>query len=272
VSQQASRQADGKEWNATVYHRVARPHLTWGASVIDRVPVRGPETVLDAGCGTGRLTAELLEKLPEARVIAFDRSLNMLDQARAFLEPTYGDRVSYRQGDLQNIDPEMIGEQVDGIFSTATFHWVLDHPRLFAGLFSVLRPGGWFEAQCGGGPNLAALLARAAVLMNEDPYRPFFEGWSGPWEFADAETTIARLDAAGFADADANVIEAPTVLPDEATYRDFLGNVVFGTHLARLPNDELKASFVERLTELGATDDPPYSLDYWRLNLRGRKA
>jgi trans-aconitate methyltransferase len=267
----AERTADGKEWNATVYHRVARPHLTWGASVIDRVPVRGPETVLDAGCGTGRLTAELLEKLPAARAIAFDRSWNMLEQARAFLEPTFGDRVSYRQGDLQAIDIEMVGEQVDGIFSTATFHWILDHPRLFAGLFSVLKPDGWFEAQCGGGPNLKALLDRVAAMVAEEPFKPYFEDWPGPWNFADAETTIARLEAAGFVEADANVVEAPTVLPDEATYRDFLTNVIFGSHLARLPNDELKTSFIERLIALGATDEPPFSLDYWRLNLRGRK-
>src|SRR5215218_4981608 len=119
------------EWNAKVYHRVSDPHITWGARTLAWLDIRGDETALDCGCGTGRLTAELLERLPDGRVIAIDRSQNMLDEARAYLAPAFGDRVSFRQADLQTLDREVLGEEVDLIFSTATFHWILDHPRLF---------------------------------------------------------------------------------------------------------------------------------------------
>lgn len=271
MSEPSLRRPDGVEWNAAVYHRVAQPHLGWGAKVLARLNLRGDETVLDAGCGTGRLTAAVLERLSNGRVIAFDRSRNMLDKAREELEPRFGDRVRYVQGDLQTIGPAAIGESVDVIFSTATFHWVPDHPRLFAGLFAILRHGGRLEAQCGGGPNLAALLARAGDLMASPTFAPFFAGWPGPWHFADDAATAGRLRTAGFVDVAAYLEEAPTILPDAATYHDFLRDVIFGVHLARLPDDGLRHAFVETLTREGAADDPPFFLDYWRLNMSARK-
>lgn len=267
----SSRPADGVEWNAETYHRVSRPQTTWGGQVLARLNLRGDETVLDAGCGTGTLTAEILERLPDGRVIAFDRSQNMLDQAREVLEPRFGDRVRYLQGDLQTIGLATTGEPVDVVFSAATFHWIPDHSRLFAGLFEVLNHGGRLEAQSGGGPNLAALLARAGDVMQSPDFAPYFTGWPGPWHFADDLTTAERLRTVGFVDISTDLEEKPTVLADASTYHDFLRDVIFGVHVARISSDELRKRFIDTLTEAGATDDPPYSLDYWRLNMSARK-
>jgi SAM-dependent methyltransferase len=271
LSETNLRRPDGVEWNAAVYHRVAQPHIGWGAKVLARLHLRGDETVLDAGCGTGLLTAEILERLPNGRVIAFDRSQNMLDKAREHLEPRFGDRVRYLQGDLQTIGPAIIGEPVDAVFSTATFHWIPDHQRLFDGLFSLLRHGGRLEAQCGGGPNLAAFQARAGELMASPTFASFFADWPGPWTFADDAITADRLHAAGFVHVATDLEEAPTLLPDAATYHDYLRDVILGVHLARLPSDELRHTFVETLTRQAAAADPPFFLDYWRLNMSAQK-
>ncbi|MCC6792576.1 MAG: methyltransferase domain-containing protein [Thermomicrobiales bacterium] len=266
-----SKAPDATEWNATVYHRVSDPHQTWGARVLERLHARGDETAIDCGCGTGRLTAELLERLPAGRAIAIDRSLNMLNAAREFLTPRFGDRVTFRQADLQTFDLEELGEQVDLIFSTATFHWILDHPRLFANLFGILKPGGWLVAQCGGGPNLARLLERAHALQAESAYAPFFAGWPGPWEFSDDITAAERLRAAGFDEVATDLEYMPAVMSDAAAYREFLTNVIFGSHLARVPDPVLRERYVDRLTDLAAADETPFELDYWRLNLRARR-
>ena len=268
---QSARPADGVEWNAATYQRVAQPQTTWGTQVLARLTLRGDETVLDAGCGTGALTAEILEQLPNGRVIAFDRSHNMLDRARDLLEPRFGDRVRYLQGDLQTIGLAITGEPVDVVFSAATFHWIPDHPRLFAGLFDVLKHGGRLEAQSGGGPNLAALLSRAETVMHSPDFAPFFAGWPGPWHFADDLTTATRLQDAGFVDVTTGLEDKPTVLADAATYHDFLRDVIFGVHVARFPSDELRERFISILTDAAATDEPPYALDYWRLNMSARK-
>ncbi len=263
--------ADATEWNAKVYHRVSDPHMTWGARALEWLHVRGDETALDCGCGTGRLTAELLERLPNGRVIAIDRSQNMLDEARAFLSPVFGDRVSFRQADLQTLDRDELGESADLIFSTATFHWILDHPRLFENLHGMLRSNGWLVAQCGGGANIERLVTRARAIQQEANYAPYFEGWNGPWEFADDVTTADRLSAAGFADIETSLEYMPALMPDEAAYREFLTNVILGSHLARILDQALKDRYVDSLTNLAANDDPPFELDYWRLNMKARK-
>lgn len=257
------------EWNAAVYHQVSNPHVTWGRTVLSDLVLRGDETAIDAGCGSGRLTAELLDLLPAGRVIAIDRSANMVAEAREHLAQ-FGDRVTVIQADVGHLSLSDVGEPVDLLFSTATFHWIRDHNALFRGLFSVLRPGGLLSAQCGGGPNLAALLARAEVLMRSPEFAPYFDGWNGPWEFADDATTANRLRDAGFINITTWLYEAPTPMADADGYGTFLANVILGEHLARLP-EEKHAPFVAFLVASAATEDPPYLFDYWRLNMRANR-
>ncbi len=256
------------EWNATTYHRVANPHVTWGQRVLARLPLRGDETVVDAGCGTGRLTADLLERLPNGHVIAIDASANMLDVAAEHLRPRFGDQVSFLQADLQRLT---LPQPVDAIFSTATFHWIADHDLLFEHLFAALRPGGHLVAQCGGGANIAGLMAQVAALQQEPEFAPYYQNWREFWEFADAETTSDRLERAGFEDIVTSVEEAPTTLPNAPEYRDFLETVVLRAHIEPLPDQAHKDAFLDRLTDLSAASDQPFYLDYWRLNLAGRR-
>ena len=260
--------AASTEWDAATYHRIATPQFTWGQKVLERLTLRGDETAIDAGCGSGRLTALLLERLPHGRVIAVDRSENMLQAARDYLQPRFGERVSFLPSDLEALPLDAVA---DLIFSTATLHWIRNHPTLFRSLYRALKPGGRLVAQCGGGPNLAHVLSRAAALMATAPYAPFFAGWSSPWEFADAATTAERLRTAGFIDVEASLEPAPTVLPDADDYRAFVRTAIFRLHLERLPDEQLRTTFLDTLTAQAAQDDPPFALDYWRMNLRGTR-
>ena len=255
------------EWDADVYERISRPQFSWGLKVLEAVSLRGDETVMDAGCGTGRLTAELLGRLPKGRVIAVDASENMLDIARRNLS-AFGDRVRFLRADVSDL---MLGEQVDVIFSTAVFHWVTDHPRLFNNLYRTLKPGGRLIAQCGGGPNLRRLLGRAERLMKSSPYDPYFADWRSPWEYADDVTTAGRLRAAGFVDVETSLEAAPVFLGSAQEYSEYLINAVFRVHLLRIGDEQLGGQFISALAEAAGEDDPPYQLDYWRLNMRGRR-
>jgi len=256
------------EWNAAAYHKVSGPQTGWGQKVLARLTVNGDERAIDAGCGSGRLTGELMERLPRGRLIATDRSWNMLITARANLRPVFGGRVSFVQMSL----PAMpFAEWADLVFSTATFHWIKDHQALFGNILRALRPGGRLMSQCGGGANLVRAHALAAQLMHAEPFARYFEDWPGPWEFASAEATAARLAAAGFVDIDTGIEPAPTTLATEADYREFVTTVIYHPHLERLPDPALKQAFLDRITELAAHDDPPFTLDYWRLNISARR-
>jgi trans-aconitate 2-methyltransferase len=259
---------NSREWNAALYHQISAAQVSWGKRVLARVSLRGDETVLDAGCGTGRLTRDLLEALPRGRVLALDLSQNMIDAARAYLEPDFGGRVEFLCCDLQSLP---FDQKFDGIFSTASFHWVRDHDRLFRGLYRALRPGGWLCAQCGGGPNIARLLSRVQSLITQPPYAQHFSGYPFPWEFSDSKTAAARLRSAGFEQIETSLEEAPTRFDTGAEFQRFVESVILHRHLERLPNAELRQSFMGELTRQAAADDPPFLLDYWRLNLQARR-
>jgi SAM-dependent methyltransferase len=267
------------DWDADAYHRLSEPQLAWGRDVLARLELRGDETAADVGCGTGRLTAELRDRLPRGRVIAVDSSDAMLDQARAYLRGEGGPRpkpgatktrlkprttpVSVVRADASALP---FSRALDLIFSTATFHWVHDHDRLFASVYRALRPGGGLVAQCGGGPNLRRLLERADALMQRPDFAPHFAGWRAPWYFADADTTRRRLETAGFVGVVTVLYPAPVSFDASETYRAFLKTVCVRHHVARLP-PELQGGFTAQLSAEAVRDDPPLTLDYWRLDM-----
>ena len=122
-----------------------RPHDPLGSGACSTASsCAGDETVLDAGAGSGRVTEMLLDaRCPTGRVVALDAAPSMLAEARpatgALRPPGCG---SWRATSSTS-RPHDLGDDapVDAVLSTATFHWVLDHDRLFANLAAVMRPG-----------------------------------------------------------------------------------------------------------------------------------
>lgn len=257
-----------REWDSSEYHRLSGPQVTWGKKVLARLQLRGDELLLDAGCGTGRLTADLLHALPNGRVVALDVSHNMCCSAREHLETQFAGRSRVVTADLLHLP---FAAAFDGIVSTAAFHWVLDHDRLFHGLFESLRPGGWLQAQCGGGPNVARLTKRMDVLAQAPKFAPFLGTFPSPWLYQDAEGAADTLRRAGFIEVQTGLEPAPTVMENRQHYVEFVRAIIARAHLDRLPDSDLRDQYVAQLADQAALDDPPFLLDYWRLNLSARK-
>ena len=124
-----------RDWDASTYDRLSAPMTRWGADVVGWLELRGDERVLDAGCGTGKVTAMVMSRLPRGSAIALDGSPAMLERAREKLL-RFGDRVEFLVADLR--EPLSIERPVQAILSTATFHWIADHDALFRNLAAVL--------------------------------------------------------------------------------------------------------------------------------------
>jgi trans-aconitate 2-methyltransferase len=247
-----------REWDAPTYDRVSDPMVVLGLEVLDRLPLEGHETVLDAGCGSGRVTRSLLERLPRGRVVAVDASAGMVELARREL----GSRAEVFQAELTGLE---VPEPVDAILSTAVFHWIPDHPMLFARLAAALRPGGRLEAQCGGAGNLSAFHAKVlGPVVGEPTWAPHFEGWAGPWNFAGPDETRARLEGAGF-DRVRCWLEPRPIHPPEPLH--YLRSICLGHHLERLP-ERRRDAFVREVAERAGD---PLALDYVRLNISARR-
>jgi trans-aconitate 2-methyltransferase len=252
------------DWDAARYHRVAQPHATWGANVLDRLNLSGDETVLDAGCGSGRVTLQLLERLPRGSVIAADHSPSMLEEARKTLA-AHADRVTFLQADLLDIH-QKLHHQVQVIFSTAVFHWINDHPRLFKALRQVLERQGKLVAQFGGGTNLRRFMHAADAVASHEPFANSLSGKHLWRYFATPEETEARLLTAGFAQAQAWLEPSPQSFENHAKMADFCRGVVLSSHLAALPA-ALRQSFTDQVVDEIARREGALTLDYVRLNV-----
>ena len=248
-----------REWDAGSYHGLAQPHQQWGAQILDRLPLAGDETVLDLGCGTGRVTEQLLQRLgPGGRVIGIDGSAAMVAEADRRLG---GDpRATFERQDLLAL---AVAPPADAAVSSATFHWIKDHDTLFARVRGALRPGAPFVAQCGGRGNIATVVAAVDQVSTRAPFAAHLAGWDGPWNYAGPEETTDRLRRAGF------TVERCWLEPSPQyprPLRDFLRTVSLGPHLEQLPA-ELHDPFIDAVAE-AMEPDPVH--DYVRLNLVAR--
>jgi trans-aconitate 2-methyltransferase len=252
-----SAETEPRDWDASSYDRVSDIQKKWSLAVLDRLELRGDETVLDAGCGSGRVTELLLERLPRGEVIGVDASPSMIEKAREALP----DRTEFIVSDLLDLELE---EAVDAIFSNATFHWILDHRRLFELLWAALRPGGVLEAQCGGIGNLDEFLNSLENVNGDERFAPYVRGIASVWNFASPGDTEVRLQSAGFEDVQC-WLEERVEKPREP--REFLRTVCLGPHLERLP-EHLHEEYLDAVL---AYIPRPLTLDYMRLNISAKR-
>jgi trans-aconitate 2-methyltransferase len=242
-----------RDWDAASYDRVSNPQVEMAVMVLERLQLRGDETVLDAGCGSGRVTRMLLDRLPDGHVVAVDSAESMVEHARASL----GERATVL---CQNLTELTLDEPVDAAFSNAVFHWIADHERLFERLHAALKPGGRLVAQCGGKGNIDAFRRLADEVAAEPPYAEHMTGFTGPWNYASPEDTEARLAAAGFDEIHCWLQPWPVEPGDPLEY---VTTVCLGNHLEALPQ-ELRAPYA---AEVVRRSGEPLTLEYVRLNI-----
>jgi trans-aconitate 2-methyltransferase len=245
------------DWDASTYDRVSAPQQAWAAEQLDRLELAGDEVVLDAGCGSGKITAELVRRVPRGTVYAVDAAPSMVKHTQEAL----GERATVLSQDLVQL---ALPEPVDVVFSNATFHWIGDHDALFAALHRNMKPRARLLAQCGGRGNIDAFRRGADAVAAEEPFAPYFVGWRKPWNYATAEETSERLQRAGFDEVSCWLEDRPTELAEP---RSFVQTVCLVRHLDPLPQ-ELRQPFVDRVMERAGE---PLVLGYVRLNMSARR-
>ena len=252
-------------WNAEVYDRIGKPMRRWAQQVIEDLALRGDETVLDAGCGSGSVTFDLLERLPNGRIYAVDASSEMIASLSRQCEERGISSVTPLVASLTDFT---LPEQVDVVFSNAVFHWIPDDEGLFGSLFRATKPGGRLRAQCGGDGNNAQVLASVAIVRERREFEPHLRGFSDSKKYRTPEQATHAMERAGWRNVRARLWPQPVPFDDLGEAALYVRTILLRDHVARMP-DEATADAYAR----AVVDDTvrrrglPYTADYVRLDL-----
>jgi len=139
------------EFDGQKHEKDSAHQQAWGERLVAELDLKGSERVLDLGCGDGRVTAQLAALVPDGEVVGIDASRGMLEVARGKTGPN----LSFRLLDIDDLDYE---DASDVIFSNATLHWILDHPRFLLNMRRAFREDGVLRFNFGGEGNCVHLV------------------------------------------------------------------------------------------------------------------
>ena len=277
-------------WDARTYDQVSYlVQYKWGQQMLEWRKWHGNEIVMDAGCGSGLLTKQLVKKVPRGKVYAVDIDSNMIKQARNNLQSFHN--VEIIQSSFIDIK---LPQRLDVIFSNSALHWTQDHRKAFQTFWEMLRPmnnnirdinnkdtaangnigGGQLLIQCGGDGNLQQIITLLERMTHLDQFRAYFTDWRQSWYFARPDETDKLLKEIGYENRRVYSNRDCTILPNRRVYSRFIKTVVAKPYLECLPpdnGDKLKALFLklflDEVKKLSNKSKTRWLLDFVRLNI-----
>ena len=182
------------EWDAQAYERHSEGQLKWALELMGKIHWTGKESVIDLGCGDGKVTARLAGRVPRGRVLGIDSAPPMIDLAVQKYPPSAHPNLAFRQMDVRDLDFQ---EEFDVAFSNAALHWVKDQRRVLIRVAKALRPGGRIQFQMGGAGNARLVLAVLDKLVVQERWQQWFTGFDFPYGFYHPRDYDAWLREAG---------------------------------------------------------------------------
>lgn len=231
-------------WDSSDYARHSSAQLAWAAELIDKMRLSGRETILDIGCGDGKVTALLAGRVPEGRVTGVDLSADMIAFARETFPCVAFPNLEFMEMDARKLDFE---NRFDVVFSNATLHWIKDHRPVLEGVRRALKPDGRLLIQMGGKGNAAEILNIIDKLKQDPPWRDLFADFEMPYGFWGVDEYERWLNEAGLTPRRIELIPKTMVQPG----RDGLAGWIRTTwlpYLERVP-DDLKLRFMDEIID-----------------------
>jgi trans-aconitate methyltransferase/flavin reductase (DIM6/NTAB) family NADH-FMN oxidoreductase RutF len=228
------------KWNARDYASNSSVQKTFGVELIEKMHLKGNESVLDIGCGDGKLSEMIAERIPDGHVIGIDNSPDMISYAKE----TYGKirNLKFMQVDAQKM---LFDDTFDIVFSNAALHWVKDHKALLAGVKKGLKPGGRIFFQMGGRGNVNDIIAAITETTSMPEWKGHFKDTGSPYNFYGPDEYRMLLKHAGLEPVRMELI------PKDMKFdsKDGLASWVRTTCLpyTLLVPDENRDSFIDRI-------------------------
>lgn len=226
-----------QQWNARDYAQHSSAQLQWASELIPKLGLQGHESLLDLGCGEGRITALIAARIPQGRVLGIDLSPEMIALASIQFPPSTHPNLSFLQMDISRIALE---QHFDLAFSNAALHWVADHGAVLRGVRSCLHSGGRVLFQMGGRGNAGGIFAAIGEMLARPHWCGYFQGFAAPYSFYGPEQYRDWLPQTGFRPLRAELIPKDMYHPDPAGLLGWLRTTWF-PYTDRLPADQREA-------------------------------
>jgi trans-aconitate methyltransferase len=267
-SSSASASSHSFVWDAETYDEVSNTHEEWARKIILSRTWSGNEIIMDAGCGSGRITKILSRLVPHGKIYAIDIDENMIKKAKDNLKDF--DNVKVIQSNLLEINFNKIYSKLNIIFSNAVLHWISDHHRVFKNFYELLLSGGELLIQCGGYGNLENTITTFNQVKDSEEFRPYFSNWKETWNFAKPIDTEKILKQIGYNNINTYLEDYPVTFKDKNSYCIYLKTVVLGPYLKYIPSEKLQEDFLKRIVSIKEKENiqgQMLTLDYKRLNI-----
>lgn len=237
--------ADSKphyEWDATQYSAQSQAQAAWGDEVIARLALQPADHVLDVGCGEGKITARIAERVPEGRVVGVDSSVEMI----RFANERFGTNPGRLCFEVMDASQLTFRNEFDAVFSNAALHWVEDHAPVLRGIHSALREGGRVCMQMGGRGNAAEVRAAMDEVRGRTEWRACFAGFVSAYFFYGPEEYDQWLREAGLTPEGVELVPRPM----RHTREQFTGwlSTTWMPYTSRVPAED-RPKFIEQVVD-----------------------
>jgi trans-aconitate methyltransferase len=240
------------QWNASEYSAHSSVQFQWAEELIEKLGLLGDESILDIGCGDGKVTAKIAAQLPHGFVVGIDNSVDMIGLAkRTFSKPSVPN-LSFEVMDARDI------QYVSGFdiaFSNAVLHWVVDHRPVLDGVYRSLRTGGRILFQMGGKGNAQEVVEAFDLLMGMDPWRRYFDGFSFPYGFFSPQEYERFLKVAGFLPRRLELIPKNMMQKGRDGFAGWI-RTTWLPYIQRVPT-HLRDAFIDQLVDSYLRTHPP---------------
>jgi trans-aconitate 2-methyltransferase len=184
-----------QKWNAKDYAKNSSAQFQWAQELVSKLALRGCETVLDIGCGDGKISAQLALIAKNGSVLGIDLSEDMIRLASEQFPPSEYPPLSFVCMDAADI---RLSEKFDVAFSSAALHWVENHIAVLRGVHACLKSGGRILFQMGGRGNATDVFDAIEKVLELPRWRGYYEGFTPPYHFYGPEEYEAWLPEGGF--------------------------------------------------------------------------
>lgn len=256
------------EFDPDFYDLKADIQFKLGLKTLEELNVKDGETILDVGCGTGRLTFEIAKANPSGQVIGIDVSPNMIKKANENLEKSGLNNVKFVTTGILQYQPDI---QFNAVFSNSALHWVKKTRDLYQKIYSMLLPGGRLVAQIptmGGYSHLATYFMMPIQRLNLSIY---FRNWEYPIKLVNSNTLQRILTSIGYADIKVWVEKREIKHKTPEDLVDFLRTATLVPILSQIPPEKQKQYLDYLLTYLKSKENLNLHIKMERLFLNVKK-